>query len=131
MSKTKKQRRGRRVFTKEFKLDVARMCESDGIPAVSTRLDLVESSVRAWVRQAKIDAGNGAPGALATAEREELSQLRRELKRVTMERDILKKATSDSICQRNSELNTASGVANPSAFLGLRFRSRANLVNSY
>ena len=41
-----------------------------------------------------IDAGQGPPGALTTAEREELVRLRRDLKRVTMERDILKKATA-------------------------------------
>ena len=55
---------------------------------------LTESAVRAWVRQAGIDAGGGPAGALTTAEREELGRLRRELRTVRMERDILKKATA-------------------------------------
>jgi len=43
------------------------------------------------VRQAEIDAGRGAPGALTTEEREELGRLRRENRTLRMERDILKK----------------------------------------
>jgi transposase len=46
------------------------------------------------VRQAEIDAGRGAPGALTSEEREELGRLRRENRTLRMERDILKKATA-------------------------------------
>ena len=46
------------------------------------------------VRQAEIDAGRGTPGALTTEEREELGHLRREVRTLRMERDILKKATA-------------------------------------
>ena len=46
------------------------------------------------MKQAEIDAGKGPPEALTTDEREENRRLRRELKRVTEERDILKKATA-------------------------------------
>ena len=46
-----------------------------------------------WVRLAKIDAGDGPAGALTTEEREELTRLRREHKRVLMDLEILKKAT--------------------------------------
>jgi transposase-like protein len=46
------------------------------------------------VKQAKVDAGQGPPDALTTAEREELQQLRRDNKRLQMERDILKKAAA-------------------------------------
>jgi transposase len=41
-----------------------------------------------------VDAGKGPPGALTTTEREELSRLRREVKRLQMERDILKAAAT-------------------------------------
>jgi transposase len=57
-------------------------------------LGLADSLVRAWVRQADVDAGKGAPGALTTAEKEELSQLRREVKVLRMEREILKRAAT-------------------------------------
>lgn len=89
-----KKRRVRRVFTDEFKADVVRMCRTESIGSVSARLGLLDKSVRHWVKQASIDAGNGPPDAITTAEREELRRLRRELKRVTEERDILKKATA-------------------------------------
>ena len=46
------------------------------------------------MRQAEIDAGRGAPGALTTEEREEFGRLRRENRTLRMERDILKKATA-------------------------------------
>ena len=94
----KKQRRPRRKFTPEFKADVVRLCQSgsEGIGEVARRLDLTETAVRAWVKQAEVDAGRGAPDALTTSEREELARLRRELKRVTQERDILKKAKESS-----------------------------------
>ncbi len=47
-----------------------------------------------WVKSAAIDAGKGPPGALTTAEREELVRLRRDNKRLEMEREILKKAAA-------------------------------------
>ena len=50
--------------------------------------------MRAWVRQAAIDEGKGPGGALTTAERDELAALKREVKTLRMERDILKKATA-------------------------------------
>jgi transposase-like protein len=52
---------------------------------------LADSLVRSWVRQADVDAGKGPVRALTTAEKEELSHLRREVKVVRMEREILKK----------------------------------------
>jgi transposase len=64
------------------------------IAAVARDLDLTESAVRNWVRQADIDEGRGTRGELTTAERDELHRLRRENKRLQMEREILKKAAA-------------------------------------
>lgn len=89
-----KKRQKRRTFTQEFKSDVVRMCQSESVGDVSRRMGLHEKSVRLWVRQAEIDSGKGPPEALTTADKEENRRLRRELKRVTEERDILKKATA-------------------------------------
>ena len=90
------EKRGRRKFTKEYKAEVVRLIVDGGktIGQVSRDLDLTESAVRQWVKQARIDAGQGAPGALTTAERAELVALRREAKQLRMEREILKKATA-------------------------------------
>jgi len=46
------------------------------------------------VHQAEVDAGRGQHGELTTAEREELARLRREVKTLRMEREILKKAAA-------------------------------------
>jgi transposase len=48
--------------------------------------------VRAWVKQADID--DGRREGLTTAEREELARLRREVRVLREERDILKRATA-------------------------------------
>ena len=64
------------------------------IGQVAVDLDLTETALRDWVKRADIDAGNGPPEALTTSEREELARLKRENKRLTMERDILKAAAT-------------------------------------
>ena len=89
-------KRKRRKFTAAFKADAVRLCSAGGrtIRQVATDLDLTETALRDWVKRAAIDAGNGPPDALTTAEREELQRLRRDNKRLLMERDILKKATA-------------------------------------
>jgi hypothetical protein len=57
-------------------------------------LDLNETSLREWAKQVDIDAGKGPPEALTTAERDELAKLRKQVKRLEMEREILKKAAT-------------------------------------
>jgi len=89
-------KRRRRAFSDEFKAETVRLVLESGksIGAIARELDLAETALRRWVRQAEIDAGRGPAGALTTSERDELTQLRRENKRLRMERDILKKATA-------------------------------------
>jgi transposase-like protein len=90
------ERRKRRAFTKEFKAETIRLVV-DGkrtVGEVARDLDLTESALRLWVHQAEVDAGRGKPGELTTAEREELQQLRREVKTLRLEREILKKAAA-------------------------------------
>ena len=89
-------KRKRRAFTKEFKAETVRLVRDSGksVGAIARELDLTETALREWVRQAEVDAGRGQPGALTTDEREELAGLRREVRTLRMERDILKKATA-------------------------------------
>lgn len=89
-------RRKRRAFTKAYKAEVVELIRTSGrsIGAVAKELDLTETAVRDWVKQAEVDGGRGPAGALTTAEREELTQLRRRVKTLEMEREILKKATA-------------------------------------
>ena len=89
-------KRKRRSFTDEYKAEVVELIRKSGksIGAVARELGLTETAVRAWVQQAAVDAGRGPTGVLTTAEREEFAQLRRRVKTLEMEREILKKATA-------------------------------------
>jgi transposase len=89
-------KRKRRAFSAEYKAEVVELIRTSGksIGAVSRDLDLTETAVRSWVQQAEVDAGRGPTGALTTAEHEELAQLRKRVKTLEMEREILKKATA-------------------------------------
>jgi transposase len=90
------EKRKRRSFSREYKAEVVGLIRKSGksIGAVACDLDLSETAVRRWVAQAEIDSGGGPAGALTTAEREEFAQLRRRVKTLEMEREILKKATA-------------------------------------
>lgn len=89
-------KRTRRIHTREFKAETVQLVRAGGrgVSQVARDLGLADSLVRAWVRQAEVDAGHGAIGALTTAEKEELSHLRREVKVLRMEREILKRAAT-------------------------------------
>ena len=95
MTKQEK-KRTRRTHTREFKADTVALISKGGrsVAQVSRDLGLADSLVRTWVRQADVDAGKGPAGALTTAEKEELSHLRREVKVLRMEREILKRAAT-------------------------------------
>lgn len=85
-------KRKRRFFTPAFKADAVRLVTTGArtVAQVVQDLDLTESAPRDWIRQAQVDAGQGEAGALTTAEKAELAQLRRENKVLRMERDLLK-----------------------------------------
>jgi transposase len=85
--------RSRRFFSPEYKAEVVELIRSTGRTAgqVARELDLTETAVRQWVRQADLDTGRRSDG-LTTAEREELRRLRRENRELREEREILRKA---------------------------------------
>ena len=86
--------RTRRSFTPEFKAHTVELVRTSGksVGEVCRDLDLTETAVRRWIAQVDIDAGRR--DGLTTAEREELSRLRRENRVLREERDILKKAAA-------------------------------------
>ncbi len=86
----------RRTFTSEFKAEAVKLVRATGKSAanVARDLEISESSLHAWLKQHDIDQGHGPAGALTTAERHELSQLRRENRDLRMERDFLKKTAA-------------------------------------
>ena len=108
MAAKKGARRTRRKFTPEFKADAVRLVlvEGKGIAEVARDLDLTESALRNWVDRAKADTASGKPGMLSTGEREELSALRKRVRELEVERELLKKWAAHSIGRCNTMQST-------------------------
>ena len=89
---TPARRRGR--YPKEFRRDAAALVidQHRTVADVARELGVVEQTLGNWVRQERIDRGE-REGA-SSEEREELTKLRREVKRLTMERDLLKRSVA-------------------------------------
>jgi transposase len=86
--------RTRSAYPPEFRREAVELVRSSGrsIPQIADELGVSPQSLRNWVRQGDVDAGR-AEG-LTTDEREELRRLRRENRRLTQEREILKAAAT-------------------------------------
>jgi len=93
-NKKPRRQRPRRSFTEEFKAEIVELCRRGdrSIGEVSKDFDLTETAVRAWVRQAAVDSGERE--GLTTAEREEITKLRRENRRLREDVEVLKRATA-------------------------------------
>ena len=89
-------KRRRRSFTPEFKAEIVELCQRGdrSVGQVAKDFDLTETAVREWVRQAERDAGTRQDGGLASSERAELAELRRENRRLREDVGILKRATA-------------------------------------
>ena len=87
-------KRGR--YTLEFKQEAVRLVESGQTMAAAARsLGVVEQTLGNWIKLHRAGRLKGTVGQRqVTAEQMEISRLRAELARVTMERDILGKATA-------------------------------------
>jgi transposase len=77
-------------FSDDFKRDAVRQITDRGYPVaeVSQRLGVSTHSLYAWRKKYASDVGKG------DEQSEEIRQLKRDLVRVTEERDILKKAAA-------------------------------------
>ena len=83
---------GRRSFTNEFKQDAVRLAKERGnIAATARDLGISDTSLENWIRQLKSDPNHSFPGN-GNPQDQEGAALRRELKRVKEENEILKKA---------------------------------------
>lgn len=88
--------RKRRSFSAEFKAEAVRLCKvgDRSIRQVALDLDLTETALRGWVKRATTEVEAEPDGSLGATERDELMQLRKRVKRLEMEREILKKAAA-------------------------------------
>ncbi len=90
-------KRKRRAFSDEFKAEAVQLCRVGDrtIAQVAQDLDLTETALRDWVKRAPPEAAaTAATGSMSKSERDELLELRKRVKRLEMEREILKKAAA-------------------------------------
>ena len=88
-------------FSKQSKTDALIRTSGKSVPQVCRDLDLADSVVRRWLTQPEIEHGRRA--GLTTAEREELNKLRKEVRVLREERDILKQPQPTSLGRRPGE----------------------------
>jgi transposase len=95
MSRSSGGRRPRRRFSEEFKEGAVRLVLDEGktVGAVARELDLTESALRFWVERTRAEQTKGKSG-LMKEEREELTRLRKEVRELRLERDLLKKVSA-------------------------------------
>ena len=124
MDEGKRPKRVRRSFTDEFKAGAVRLVLDEGktVCGVARDLDLTASALRVWVERARADRSNGQTG-LTSEERLELAKLRKQVRELQMEREILGKAVVRSTGRRNGRdllpsWRCPNGAARPARLVG-------------
>lgn len=87
----------RRQFSREFKLEAVRLVKERGVSVAQAArdLELHENVLRKWVREAASDPQHAFPGlGQMKPEQAEIDRLKKEVAKLKMERDILKKAAA-------------------------------------
>jgi transposase len=87
----------RRQFSREFKVEAVRLVKDRGVSVAQAArdLDVHESVLRKWIRELAADPRQAFPGeGVMKPEQAEIDRLKKEVIKLRMERDILKKAAA-------------------------------------
>jgi transposase len=91
------------AYPPEFRREAIRLVRASGeehpIPGIAREIGVSDGTLRNWVNQDEIDSGERE--GLTTEEKEELRKLRREVKTLRQEKEILRKAAVSSTGERN------------------------------
>ena len=113
----------RRTFSREFKLEAVRLVTERGVAVAQAAkdLDVHENVLRKWVRELREEPQEAFPGnGKQKAQDIEIARLRKEVAKLKMERDILKKAAVLSTGQSNTlAASVSAGDVKPSVLRGL------------
>ena len=94
-------RKHRAPYPPEFRRRLVEMVRAGRTPeSLAKDFEPTAQAIRGWVKQADVDEGKRSDG-LTTEEREELARLRREVKSLREEREILKKFAAWSVQEAN------------------------------
>lgn len=88
---------GRRKFSREFKVEAARLVKDRGVSVAQAArdLDVHENVLRKWIKEFGTDPAHAFPGhGQMKPEQQEIARLHREVAKLKAERDILKKAAA-------------------------------------
>ena len=97
-------------YPPEFRQQMIELVRAGRTPyELAREFECSAQTIRNWVAQSAIDSGKPLPGkeGLTSAERDELTRLRRQVKQLQTERDILAKATA-WFAGRNGGTSTSS-----------------------
>lgn len=89
----------RRSFRREFKLEAVRLISERGMTVAQAArdLDIHDNVLRRWIRKYRDDSAHAFPGAgQMKPEQAEIAQLKKKIRRLKAERDILKKRRPSS-----------------------------------
>jgi transposase len=87
----------RRTFSRDFKLEAVKLVTERGVAVAQAAkdLDVHENVLRKWVRELREEPQEAFPGnGMQKAQDIEIARLRKEVAKLKMERDILKKAAA-------------------------------------
>ena len=82
-------------YPPEFRRQLVELVRAGRSPTdLAREFEPSAEAIRNWVKQAERDVGRGTDGGLPSDERDELARLRREVRQLRQERDILAKAAA-------------------------------------
>jgi transposase len=120
----------KRVYPPEFRAKILELVRSGrSANSIAREYEIARLTITNWLKQDDLDAGRRADG-LTTAESVEVAKLRKKVRELEIERDILKKAAENSTDQRNTSFSLLAGVPYCKVLRGRWFSLRAMRLRS-